>query len=55
MKGIFEIDDRSYNLRHDFLVKRHNVLSVRYGTETASILAPNCGALLLRIVKMRQA
>ena len=40
MKDIFEINESRYNFRHDFLVKRHNVHSVQYGTETAAFLAP---------------
>lgn len=40
MKDIFEIDERPYNLRHGFLVKRHSVRQVRYGIETTCFLAP---------------
>ena len=39
-KNIFEIDERPYNLKYAFLVKRHSVRSVRYGIETACFLAP---------------
>ena len=28
MKGIFEIDNRSYNFWDDFLIKQHNVWSM---------------------------
>ena len=38
MKEIFEIDNRNYNFRHDFLIKRCNIRSVYYGTETASFI-----------------
>ena len=34
MKEIFEIDNRSYNFRHEFLIKWCNIRSVCYGTET---------------------
>ena len=40
MKEIFQVEERPYNFRHNVFVKRHNVKSVRYGTETASFLAP---------------
>ena len=40
MKEIFEIENRNYNLRHDFLIKRCNIRSVYYYTETASFTGP---------------
>ena len=40
MKEVFEIDNQTYNFRHDFLIKRHNVRLVYYGTETASFIGP---------------
>ena len=40
MKVIFEIDNRNYNFRHDFLIKRCNTRSVNYGTETAFFIGP---------------
>ena len=40
MKEIFEIENRNYNLRHDFLIKRCNIRSVYYCTETASFTGP---------------
>ena len=36
-KEIFEIENGNYNFRHDFLIKRCNIRSVYYGTETAFI------------------
>ena len=38
IKEIFEIDNRNYNSRYDFLIKRCNIQSVYYGTETASFV-----------------
>ena len=38
MKHIFQIEDKPYKLRHKFLVKRNNVRSVNYGTNTASFI-----------------
>ena len=40
IKEIFEIDNRNYNCRYDFLIKRCNIQSVYYGTETASFVGP---------------
>ena len=40
MKEIFETDNRNYNFRHNFLIKRCNIRSVYYGTETASFIGP---------------
>ena len=40
MKEVFQIDNRNYNFRHDFLITRHNVRLVYYGTETASFIGP---------------
>ena len=40
MNEIFQIEERPYNFRNDVFVKRHNVRTVRYGTETVSFLAP---------------
>ena len=40
MKEIFEVEERPYNLRNNVFVKRSNVRTVRYGTETVSFLAP---------------
>ena len=38
MKEIFETDNRNYNFRHEFLIKRCNIRLVYYGTETASFI-----------------
>ena len=51
MKDIFEIDERPYNLRHGFLVKRHSVRQVRYGIETTCFWLRNHGTLFMEIVK----
>ena len=40
MKEIFEIEIRNYNFLHDILIKRCNILSVYYGTVTASFIGP---------------
>jgi len=40
MNEIFQIEERPYNLRNEVFVKRHNVRTVRYGTEAVSFLAP---------------
>ena len=40
MKNVSEIVLKIYNLRHVFLVKRHNMRSVRYRTETDSFQVP---------------
>ena len=40
MKEIFEIENRNYNFRHDFLIKRCNIRSVYYVTDTASFIGP---------------
>ena len=40
IKEIFEIENRNYNFRHDLLIKRCNIRSVYYGTETASFMGP---------------
>ena len=40
MEEIFEIDNRKYNFRHDFLIERCNIRLVYYGTETASFIGP---------------
>ena len=40
MKEVFEIDNRNYNFRYDFLITRHNVRLVYYGTKTASFIGP---------------
>ena len=40
IKETFEIDIRNYNFRYDFLIKRCNIQSVYYGTETASFVGP---------------
>ena len=40
VKEIFEIENRNYNFRHDFLIKRCNIRSVYYVTETASFIGP---------------
>ena len=47
MKDIFEIEIRNYNFRHDFLIKRCNIRSVYYGTETASFIGPKIWNTLL--------
>ena len=39
MNKIFEMDNRNYKFRHDFLIKRHNIRSVYYGTKAAKTLA----------------
>ena len=39
-KEIFEIDNRDYNFRHGFLIKRCNIRSVYYGTGAASFISP---------------
>ena len=40
MKEILEIENRSYNFCHDSLIKRGNIRSVYYNTETASFIGP---------------
>ena len=40
MKEILEIDNRNYNFRHDFFIKRCNIRAVYYGAETASFICP---------------
>ena len=40
MKETFEIENRNYNFHHDFLIKRCNIRSVYYGTETAYFIGP---------------
>ena len=40
IQEIFEIDNRNYYFRHDVLIKRCNIQSVYYGTETASFIGP---------------
>ena len=40
MKEVFEIGNRNYNFRHDFLIKQCDIRSVYYGTETASFIGP---------------
>ena len=40
MKETFETENRNYNFRHDSLIKRCNIRSVYYGTETASFFGP---------------
>ena len=40
IKEFFEIDNQNYNFRHYFLIKRCNIRSVYYGTETASFIGP---------------
>ena len=40
IKEIFEIDNRNYNFRHDFLINRCNTRSIYYGTEAASFISP---------------
>ena len=40
MKEVFEIENRYYNFRHDFLTKQCNIQSVYYSTETASFISP---------------
>ena len=39
-RGIFQIKDKPYNLRHKFLVKSNNVRSVNHGAHTASFIGP---------------
>ena len=46
INAIFEIDNRNHNFRHDFLIKRSNIRSVYYSTETASILSPKIWDIL---------
>ena len=38
MKHIFQIENKTYSLRHKFLVKSNNVGSVSYGTHTSSFV-----------------
>ena len=40
MKEIFKTENRNDNFRNDFLIKRYNIRSVYYGTETASFINP---------------
>ena len=40
MKEIFEIENRNYNFRHDFLIKWCNIRSVYYDTEIGSFVGP---------------
>ena len=40
MKEIFEIENRNFDFQQNFLIKRHNVRSLHYGTETASFTGP---------------
>ena len=40
IKETFEIDNRNYNFRHDFLIKRCKIQSVYYSTGTASFISP---------------
>ena len=40
MKEIFEIENRNYNFRHDLLIKRCDIRSVYYSTETSSFIGP---------------
>ena len=53
MKEIFETDNRNYNFRHDFLIKRCNIRSVYYGTETASFIGPKIRTLYVIAAKMQ--
>ena len=46
IKEIFEIDNRNFNFRHDFLIKQCNIRSVYYGTETASFIGPKIWNIL---------
>ena len=38
MKDKFQIEDKPYNLGHNFLVNSSNVRSVNYGTHTTSLV-----------------
>ena len=40
IKEFFEIDNQNYNFRHYYLIKRCNIRSVYYGTETAPFIGP---------------
>ena len=51
MKEVFEIENRNYNFRHDFLIKWCNIQSVYYGTETAFFIGPKMWDTLLNICK----
>ena len=53
MKEIFEIDNRNYNFRRDFLIERHNVESLYYGNETASSIGLKMLTLYLMAAKMQ--
>ena len=46
MNEIFQIEERPYNFRKNVFVKRHNVRTVHYGTETVSFLAPKLWELI---------
>ena len=61
MKEILELENRNYNFRYNFLIKRSNIQSVYYGTEAASFIGPkiwntlrnSCkGATLLKSFKV---
>ena len=53
MKEIFEIDNRNYNFRYDFLIKQCNIRLVYYGTETASFIGPKIWTLYLIAAEMQ--
>ena len=57
MNEVFQIEERPYNFRNGVFIRRHNVRTVRYGTETVSFLAPKLWALHFyqKIVKTKQA
>ena len=46
MNEVFQIKERPYNFRNGVFIRRHNVRTVRYGTETVSFLAPKLWELL---------
>ena len=46
MNEVFQIEERPYNFRNGVFIRRHNVRTVRYGTETVSFLAPKLWELI---------
>ena len=46
IKEVFELDNRNYNLRHDFLIKRSKIRLVYYGNEIAFFIGPKMSETL---------
>ena len=51
MKNVFPIIENPYDLRNEIKFKSRNVNTVRYGTETASFVAPRIWSIILRSYK----